>query len=156
MCEVVLNWMLRDYFKLYSVEEVAYICDNIYTYIQPPPADSPHKPNTYFIICEVKELRVLADRVSTKELFSKIKWCYSGYRPKSTEKMCISVCNEELYNIINNKQVTSLELINDCGGSRSEWYVPEYDLRFYYGPHQRYFISEKLCIRDYPKLIRIW
>jgi len=153
--DVILTWMLRDYFKIFSIPDITYICDNIITYVQPPDASTPYKPYCFHIICEVKEVRICRHIITPKELFSR-KYPYewgNNHEPQTTDKLYIHVCSEELYKLITDKQLSSIVLINyDYSG----WYVSEHGLRFTYSPHQRYLIPDKLCIRDYHKLIKGW
>ena len=130
-----LKPFLRDYFGLYRADDIVYVCDNISTHVT---------PNRYSIVAEVRELRVITDKVTIKDLFSK----KNPYNAQPTDKLFLEVhITEELYNIIINKQITSMELIKDCS-DWFVWYVADYDIMFCDRTHQRYLIPEKYVQED--------
>jgi len=121
----VMSWALRDHFNIDSLEEVCYVCEDIFISITPS-----YKWPNYLTIGRVKEFRVMHERVTPQELFN------------TQDRLFLEITDAGITKMVINKGITAAEFMQALQYRYEEWYLPDYDLRRCVQREERYFIPE--------------
>jgi len=91
----VMSWALEKYFNIYSLEEVCFVCEDIFISITPS-----FKCPEYLTMGRVKEFRVMNERVTPQELFN------------TQDRLFMYIADADITKMVINKGIKSAEFIH--------------------------------------------